>query len=99
MNWEFDWISNPKVTLNLVINVLVGGLAGCALAYWAAPAGTVFLSKTVMSAGFAPAVIAFVAKMQKSPQEQHTEDRTKLIQNGQASGRRAADDQGGVPDA
>ncbi len=93
MNWDFDWLSNWKVTLNIVLNVLLGGAAGCLLAYWVSPVGTAFFSKTIMAAGFAPAVIAFVAKMQKSPAEQHTAEQTKQIRNGEIPGRRAKDPQ------
>ncbi len=91
MNWEFDWLSDWRVSLNLLLNVLLGGVAGCLLAYWMSPAGTVFLSKTIMAAGFAPAVIAFVAKMQKSPAQQHSEEQTKQIRDGEIPGRRVRD--------
>ncbi len=91
MNWDFDWLSNWRVTLNMLLNVLAGGLLGCVLAYWASPAGTAFTSKAVMAAGFAPALMAFAAKMQKSPSQQHAEDQTKQIIDGTVPGRRLRD--------
>ena len=93
MNWDFDWLSNWRVTLNLLLNVLLGGLAGCLLAYWVSPAGTPFLSKTIMAAGFAPAIVALVAKMQKSPSQQHADEQTRQILDGEIPGRRENDSQ------
>lgn len=91
MNWDFDWLANWRVDVNMLLNVLAGGLLGCLLAYWASPAGTLFFSKAIMAAGLAPALMAFAAKMQKSPTQQHAEEQTKQIQDGELPGRRLRD--------
>ena len=93
MNWDFDWLSNWKVTLNIVLNVIVSALVGSGLVYFVSPPGTPFWSKGIMAAGFVPALSAFVAKMQKSPDQQHADDQTKQIRNGEIPGRRAKDPQ------
>ncbi len=91
MNWDFDWLSNWRVTLNMLVNVALGALAGSALAYYTIPGDFGFWSKPVMAAGVVPAITAFVAKMQKTPSELHTENQTTQIQKGEISGRRLSD--------
>lgn len=90
MNWDFDWL-NWRVTLNLLLNVLAGGIVGSALAYYTIPGDPGFWSRPVMAAGVVPALAAFVAKMQKSPWQHLADEQTRQIQNGEIRGRRAKD--------
>ena len=93
MSWDFDWIANWRVTLNMLVNVALGAFAGAALAYYTIPGDLGFWSKPVMAAGGVPALTAVAAKMQRSPAEQHAARQTQQIQDGAIPGRRAKDTQ------
>lgn len=87
---NFDLFASPRILINLIANVLISGLVGSLLVYFASPDGAAFMSKPVLAGGFVPALSAFVAKMQKSPGEQMATEITKKVQSGELPDRRGA---------
>ena len=91
MTFTLDWISNWRVILNLGLNVLASGAVGSLLVWFVSPPEIGFFSRTILAAGFVPALSSLVAKLQVSPEEQQARAHTRKIQAGTVRGRRASD--------
>lgn len=67
MNFDFDWIRNWRLVLNVGISAAFFGFAGMFTAWLGAPADTAFLSKAVASGGLVPVIAAMVQHFRNRP--------------------------------
>jgi hypothetical protein len=74
--FDFDWVSNPKLVLNLLISMGVSGGIGATLVWFASDPGTPYLSKVVLAGGFGPALVAFREHISKI-KDSHQTDKVK----------------------
>ena len=55
---NFDFLTNDKAALNVILNAVVFGGLGMLAVWFTAPDGTPFLSKGILAGGFAPVIAA-----------------------------------------
>jgi len=88
MNFDFDWLSNPRLVLNLIISALVYGTLGSTIAWLAAPPEHAFISKAVIAGGFGSVIPALLERLRTPPQ---TLDKREKLASGELIGRRSTD--------
>lgn len=69
MDFDFDWLSNWRIVVNVALSAIVAGGLGSLVVYFAAPPETHFLSRVVLAGGFVPVIAAVQQRLAKRPSE------------------------------
>jgi hypothetical protein len=68
MNLNFDFLTNVRATMNVILNAAVYTAIGMGIAWFAADEGTAFFSKSIMAAGILPVLAAVKERLMNKPE-------------------------------